>query len=307
MITESQLSTWSSAPSKSELERIRNARQAIENVLKAKLNIDGIKRKYGLSSFKYEVYLQGSYANSTNISFDSDVDIVIQFNSTTFDDCSQLNVAQKQLYISSHQDSLYKFINFKEDIYNALIAGLGSENVNWDDKCLDVKENTYRADADVVPCFQYRIFKKFISFNNKDFIEGMKFFDTNDNTQIINFPKIHLKNCESKNVDTEGKFKDLVRIYKNIKRNLIKEGKITKEQAPSYFVENLIYNCTSPCFDGGYQECMKKSLQYIYDAIQTGRITGFVCANEQDTLIDKWNLEDLIIFVSAAGDYFLSN
>lgn len=306
-ISEQQLSVWASAPSPTEMEKIRNAHRIIEDILKRKLPVDDIKKKFNLATFDYEVYLQGSYANSTNVRFDSDVDIAVQLNNTFFCDKSQLSVSEKFLYDSCHSDSEYKFIDFKTDVYNALKSELTEKQVHWKDKCIDVDANTNRVEADVVPCLQFRLYKRFISHDNQSFVEGMKFFDTSDNKEIINFPKIHLENCESKNVDTEGKFKDLVRIYKNMRNGLIESGVIGEDIAPSYYIENLLYNCTSPCFDGSYGNCMITSLQFIFDAIQSGRITGFVCANEQDTLISEktWNLDNLIIYMKAMADYYL--
>jgi len=306
-ISEQQLQVWSSAPSPTEMQKIRNTRKVIEDVLKRHLPIDQIKKAYGLSGFDYEVYLQGSYANSTNVRFDSDVDIVVQLNAVFGYDRTQLDEVQKLLHESAYgAGTNYRFKQYKEDIFNALKAELGAA-VHWDNKCLNVDGNTYRVDADVVPCFQYRLYKRFISFDNQHFIEGMKFYDTSNDHLIINYPKIHLANCESKNTDTGGKFKDLVRIYKNMRNNLVEHNQLGEDVAPSYFIENLLYNCSSPCFDGSYSDCMLKSLQFIIDAIEAGRITGFVCANEQDTLISSktWNLEDLILFTNKIAFYYL--
>lgn len=307
LISEQQLQTWASAPSPTEMQKIKNTRAVIEDILRRRLPTDQIKKAYGLNSLDYEVYLQGSYANNTNVRFDSDVDIVVQLNSVFAYDKSQLSEVEKALHDLAYSSSQYRFRQFKEDVYNALVAEITTSQTHWSDKCINVDKNTNRVAADVVPCFQYRLYKRFISYDNQSYVEGMRFFDTSNDKEIINFPKIHLKNCESKNVDTSGKFKDMVRIYKNMRNNLVEHGDIQKDTAPSYFVENLLYNCTSPCFDGSYGDCVLKTLQFIFDAIQTGRISGFICANEQDTLInDKtWNSTDLIVLVAKIADYYL--
>lgn len=306
-IPEQQLQIWSSAPSPTEMEKIKRTREIIEAALRRQLPVDEIKKAYQLSEFNYEVYLQGSYANSTNVRFDSDVDIVVQLNSVFKSDTGSLEQTQKALYDLMHRTSLYLFKHFKKDVYDSLLRDFGTGQVQWDNKCLNVLKNTNRVDADVVPCLQYRIYKKFLSHTNQQFVEGMRFYDTSDDTEIINYPKKHLENCESKNVDTDGKFKDLIRIYKNMRNNLIESGQIDDKTAPSYFIENLLYNCSSPCFDGSYTDCMVNSLQFILDAIESGRIIGFVCANEQDTLISPktWNLDDLIRFINTMVNYYL--
>src|SRR5258706_2178261 len=307
VIPEQQLQTWSSPPSPTEMEKIKRTREIIEAALRKQLPIEEIKRSYQLEYFKYEVYLQGSYANSTNVRFDSDVDIVVQLDSVFKSDTSALDALQKGIYDLKHKTSLYDFKQLKKDVYEALLREFGAGQVGWNNKCLNIPQNTNRVDADVVPCLQYRIYKRFLSYTDQHFVEGMRFYDTSNDTEIINYPKKHLENCESKNIDTEGKFKDLVRIYKNMRNKLVENGQLDEKSAPSYFIENLLYNCSSPCFDGNYTNCMVGSLQFILDAIDSGRITGFICANEQDTLISAktWNLDDLIKFVNAIVNYYL--
>lgn len=307
MIPEDKLKIWASAPSPTEMAKIRNTRTVIEDILKRKLPVNEIKREYSLSSFGYEVYLQGSYANSTNVRFDSDVDIAVQLNAVFYSDKSQLTEGEKLLHEVSYSNSSYRFRHFKDAVFKALTGELGSGEVHWGDKCINVDENTYRKDADVVPCIQYKLYKRFISHDNQSFVEGMKLYDTSNGQEIINFPKVHLENCESKNIDTDGKFKDMIRIFKNMRNNLIENGDLEEDVAPSYFIENLLYNCSSPCFDGNYGDCMLKTLQFIFDAIQTSRIGGFICANEQDTLIGSktWNSTNLIVYVAKIADYYL--
>jgi hypothetical protein len=309
MIDQQQLERWAQAPSQTEMAKIKNTRQIIEEKIKQNLPIPEIKQKYSLSTFNFpDIYLQGSYANSTNIRFDSDVDIVVQLNDVFWSDKTWLTEFEKQQYVTYFSSSAYKFVEFKNNIYSALIKAFGEENVEYSDKCLKVKENTYRVNADVVPCFQYRVYKKFLSYNNQEFIEGMKFINTGNQTEVINYPKKHLANCKSKNIDTGGNFKSIVRIFKNIKRQLVENGHFDEKTAPSYFIENLLYNCSSPCFDGGYVDCMKKTLQFLLDALQAGRVSGFICANEQDSLISPktWNLVNAQNFILTTGDYFLN-
>lgn len=287
MINEEQLKRWAQAPSPTEMERIKNARNIIEDAIKKYFPVAEIKKKHSLSSFELpRIYLQGSYANSTNIKFDSDIDIVVQINEAFFSDTTQLSEEEKQIYKLEHRDSNYSCLELKNDIFNALQMRFGS-TVKYTDKCLKVEENTNRIKADVIPCFQYKLYKKYISLNNEDYIGGIKFMNTNNNTEIINFPEIHLKNCESKNIDTDGNYKSMVRIFKNLKSVLVEKHLMNDKIAPVYFIENLLYNCSSQCFDGSFSECMIKILQFLFDAFKTKRISGFICANEQNSLFSE--------------------
>ena len=69
-IPESQLKTWSHRGA------VRTAKQTHESIRKA------LEAYNWPSEAQYEVYLQGSYKNYTNIRGDSDVDVVVQLNST---------------------------------------------------------------------------------------------------------------------------------------------------------------------------------------------------------------------------------
>src|SRR3989344_762458 len=306
MISEPQLEILARPPSPTEMQKIKHTKDMVYQVLKRYLPTSQIKQNFGLSGFNYEVYLQGSYANSTNISFESDVDIVVQLNTVFWSDKSQISEIQQLLHKISYSSSKYRFRNFKDQVFEALKLGFGNDVV-YSDKCLIIKENTNRIKADVVPSFQYRVYKRFISHSDQSFIEGMKFIDTTNLTEIVNFPKKHLENCEFKNVITDGNFKSIVRIYKNIKQKLIESGQLPGNSSPSFYIENLLYNCTDQCFNGNYSLSMLKTLQFLFDALKSGRIAGFICAHEQESLFsDKnWDLIDAQNFITSVGGYFL--
>jgi tRNA nucleotidyltransferase (CCA-adding enzyme) len=64
-----QLKTWSNLPDPGRSAETYNS---IKNALAASTS---------LYKYTYDVYLQGSYANSTNIRADSDVDVVVELTS----------------------------------------------------------------------------------------------------------------------------------------------------------------------------------------------------------------------------------
>ena len=54
----------------------------------------------------------------------------------------------------------YSYAQFKNDVQTALEDKFGTDGVTRGDKAFDVHANTYRVDADVVPAFAYRLYKK---------------------------------------------------------------------------------------------------------------------------------------------------
>lgn len=307
-ISEEQLARWANAPSPTEMKRIQKTKDDIIEAVVKNFPRERVKTEHKFLAFKLDPYLQGSYRNSTNIRFDSDVDVVVQLNTVFEADTSQLTADELVRYAIDHRKTSYAFTAFKKDVYESLQQAFG-DAVQLDDKCLRIAATDSRAKADVVPAFQYRLYKRYLSLANQSFVEGLCFWNAATGEMIINFPKKHLENCESKNVDTSGKFKDMVRIFKNLKAILAEKGLLDPQTAPSYFIENYLYNCSSPCFDGNYSECIIKTIQFLFDAHSSGRVNGFICANEQDSLFGgkQWNAVNAQSFLLKLADYYLKN
>jgi hypothetical protein len=82
----SQLNTWSNRP---DPNRSADTYDSIKNALAA---------WDGSQEFTYGIYLQGSYANATNVRADSDVDVVVELTSTYCTDFSELTPADAERY-----------------------------------------------------------------------------------------------------------------------------------------------------------------------------------------------------------------
>lgn len=305
MINESTLRGWASAPVATKYKHTYSeVKKAIEKYLPS---IAQKNNNTQISTLDIDIYLQGSYANNTNITGESDVDIVIELKKILFSyDIDDLTTEEKNAFHEAYPStSTYSFLKFKNDAYQALKSYF--EAVSYEAKCLKVPSNSSRVNADIVPSFEHRKYQRFTFYTRDKYIPGIKFYDTEENRKIINYPKKHLENCESKNIDSGGKFKDSVRIFKNFNRELIERNLINDEIAPSYFIENTIYNCSSQVFDGNYTEIVLKIFQFLVNDIENGRLPHYQCANEQDLLFDTntWNEANAHIFISKAIKLFM--
>jgi len=212
--------------------------------------------KYALSSSSsviktgdYDIYLQGSYPNSTNIRGDSDVDVVLQLNATMFSDTSSLTVLEKQLYEGAVSPASYYWADFRQDVLCSLKNYYGTNQISDGKKSIKIKANTNRLAADVVPCIQFRKYKKFLGPHDEEFVEGITFWSNEyPFQQIINYPKVHIDNGAAKNKRANQYYKRTVRMFKNARNALIDKGWITSKTAPSYFLECLIYNAADSHF-----------------------------------------------------------
>jgi len=108
-IPESQLETWSHqgavTTAKATHESVRHALSASTSPVRDK---------------NFEAYLQGSYKNSTNIRGDSDVDIVVQLNSTFQGNTGKLTEEEKKLYQAAYDDATHLWKHFRADVLQAL-------------------------------------------------------------------------------------------------------------------------------------------------------------------------------------------
>ena len=260
--------------------------------------------RYALNSHKwptgvnFEVYLQGSYRNTTNIRGDSDVDVVTQLNSTFQSDLSKLSDYEQKLHNATYPNATYLWRNFRADVIAALRNHYGHSAVDdTGNKSLKVAEGSNRLPADVVACIQYRKYKHFKSKNNQSYVEGMMFYTLREDRKVINFPKVHYQNGTEKNGRTSNWYKPTIRIFKNARTHLVKQGIINKDLAPSYFLECLLYNVPDINFTSNHQNTFCNVVNWLREA----DMTRFVCQNEQVYLFgntpEQWsssNVKDLL-------------
>lgn len=247
MITEDQLKSWATAPS---AFKYIVTRERIEKAL-----VD----KFG---GKIKVYLQGSYKNSTNIRSESDVDIIAEYIPAYYPGFFRMTQEQVTHYHSITTKHDYTFSQFKTDVYDTLVEEFSAKEVIRHPKCIRVLKNEYRVNADVVACFTHKRYTDPFTFD----AVGVQFFLDDSGKEVINFPIQHHKNGEDKNglLQTRGKFKDSVRIYKNIMQKLVDSKDLKDDEIPSHFIESLIWNVPNPHFIGNYTEIIKSITSKVW-------------------------------------------
>lgn len=128
-------------------------------------NLDFIKSNEG----NFEIYLQGSYANHTNIRRESDVDIVLQYNGVFRYDDSKLDAVTRQKRNNAFARADMTFEQFKTKIFNELYQEATKfkavSNVQYKAKSIKISLQNPKIDVDVVPCF---LFKNYWTFSEYD-------------------------------------------------------------------------------------------------------------------------------------------
>ncbi len=201
----------------------------LKNFFESKIN----KEKYG-----EEIYLQGSYGNDTNIEDESDVDIIIEMTNVYYYNIDLLTMEEQYRFRSEHPPSNISINDFKKHVIDILESSKYEYEVK--NKCIKITSGT-PLNADIIVCAKY---KKFTTYNK--YIEGIIFFDKKGN-QIVSYPNHHNDNMTAKNKSVPN-FKSTIRIFKNLKIELINNNFINENSISSYFIESMIYNVNNDFF-----------------------------------------------------------
>jgi hypothetical protein len=240
-ISESQLDTWSHQGS---ITQSSNTYNSIKKTLEA--------AGTPYADRTYQVFLQGSYGNDTNIWAESDVDIVIQLDNCWHSDLDALSESQKVLYKNSVVDATYGHVEFKRDVLRVLTDKYGSD-VTDGDKAIAIAANGNRRKADVIVAIQFRRYLDFKSLPVSLYTEGICFWNKAGH-RIANYPKLHSTKLTTKHQASGSWLKPVIRIFKNLRGYLVENKLLQKGSAPSYYIEGLLYNVPTDRFKASYQD-----------------------------------------------------
>jgi len=292
-IPTSQLETWSNPGADDSAMKTYNR---VKNVLTAD---DSIPQEKGKD---FEVYLQGSYKNSTNIYADSDVDLVIQLNSTWRRNLSRLSAIQTSKYKENFSSASYGLDDFHDDVVSTLRSYYGWSAVTVEDRALVLDSDSLPLTADIVVCLQYRRYNQFNSKYDQDYDEGIIFQDKSTDEEIISYPKIHYENGAAMNQSVYGRFRETIRIFKNARSYLVSKGEISDELAPSYCIECLLYNVPSGKYKNDYQERYVEIVNWLVET----QLSEFDCQNEIQNLFGsdstQWSTSGAVSFIAQLVD-----
>ncbi|MGH9770124.1 MAG: nucleotidyltransferase domain-containing protein [Candidatus Acidiferrales bacterium] len=275
-IPESQLETWSHQGS------IAQSRDTYASV---KRGLEAPTAAYAKQAFK--VFLQGSYANDSNTYDESDVDVVIRLDSIFYYDTSALSPAELAAFNAALIPGSYPYKAYKADVIAAVTDAFGAHAVTIGKRALRIQANGARRSADVIVAADFRRYRSsgliantLAGVANPDYERGICFFTTTGE-RIENYPEQHSANCTAKHQATNGWFKPMVRIFKNMRRKLVSDGVVDSKCAPSYFIEGLLYNVPNDKFGGTYAETFAAAMAWLLAA----KRVEWICANRQHFLV----------------------
>lgn len=147
---------------------------------------------------------------------------------------------------------------------------------------------------------------RYYSEQDNEHVEGVMFITT-DGTNIVNYPKQHSENMTRKHQDTNTWLKPTVRIFKNMRNRLIRDGKIKSGSAPSYFIEGMLHNVPKDQFGISYQNTADKCWGWLNGA----NAGDLMCANGihplvRDNTHTSWPIQGYIDFMAETKKLWLN-
>lgn len=260
--TEDQLKKYAAPLSETENQKCINAIEMVRDALKklgftddskpiSKLYEDTYAYSIDMRSItgyrEVKVFIQGSYANNTNVRTESDVDIAVVQEDVFSTEYRILTGSYPQ------SDADYGFItvtsaakSFKDEVQECLEDKFGND-VERKNKSIKVNGNTYRKDADTVPCRRYRDYRNDYNKDVNNYISGIMIIPDHG-YRIINYPEQHIANGKKKNNDTNHYYKKMVRIIKKMRYLMADQECSSAKNVSSFGLESLLWNLPNSIF-----------------------------------------------------------
>jgi len=253
--SEATLSAWTSPLSQTEEQRAENTVRMIK---------DAVTAYDKLSDCTMRIFVQGSYANNTNVRQNSDVDLCVMLTSTFF--CNYVEGKTDADY--GYTSGSITYLDYKSYIIEALKCKFGNDAVSVGNKSIKIESNSYHVNADVIPAFQYRDYKIISSIDPTKYVEGICYFAA-DSTKVINYPYDHINNGKQKNNSTNYEYKKLVRIMKHIRNDMVDDGNAIGDTITSFLIECLIWNVPNDTIMGSntWARTVQTAIAYLWKSI----------------------------------------
>lgn len=260
-----------------------------------------------LKNVKYRVYVKGSYANTTNVRLDFDVDIAVECTEFCYHEVSDKAMGKKEAIDAKFHPygKDYGLTPFKADIEAALVDYYGRNAISRGYLAIRVRENKTTLPADVVPCCGFDLVTDIDSRGNLSSIRGTR-LRPDKGPDITNWPLQQLENGIMKNKLTNHRYKYMVRALKRLENQLVTEGKLTKT-LPSFLLECLVYNVPDDQFNHNkYVDEMRAILASIFNAtITKDKCSNWIEVNGRKYLFrasQPWTYEEAHVLAAKAWD-----
>lgn len=292
--SESTLKGWKNPASDTEEKKIENTINMVKSAINSCRELDDLS---------IEVFVQGSYANNTNVRANSDVDVCVMLTSTFYTEYPE----GKTRADYGFTEGTISFDEYKRRVKKAVTDKFGSASVIEGNKSLKIQSNTYHVDADVVVAFMLKDYRSIGSTDRQKYVEGTRFYSQNGD-EVTNYPKEHIKNGKAKNGQTNYQYKYLVRMFKRIRNNMVEDGVVDGDIISSFLTECLVWNLPNNIITGynTWTETIRQAIIFLFNAIKNNQHQEWGEVSERLYLFHsgrKWSAADAKSFMQSMWNY----
>ena len=192
------------------------------------------------------------------------------------------------------EDGSHKFVyqqwkSFRDEALKALRSRFGKA-ARSGRQTLKVPKGRIPADADLV-----------VTVNHRD---GIGFYLSDERRWVVSFPQQHHARGLKKEKAANNRFKGTIRMFKAARNRLVEKKVVTKDDAPSYFIECLLYNVP----DSLFASQLAPTYMGVLDWLRTAKLKDFKCQNGQVDLFgpgqEQWYLKKARKFVRAMQEFW---
>jgi len=210
------------------------------------------------SSERVHIFIQGSYANNTCVRNESDVDIAV-----VREDLFEYAFGAKFSSSTTEKANEAKAL---KDAVERVLKNRFTYQVHRGNKSIKVDGNTYRKQADAVPCLSLHYFYKSHLQDYLTYQDGVVIF-ADDGSVTRNFPKQHIANGKAKNAHTKYYYKKMVRIIKKMRHLMSDCGYNSADGVSSFGLESLLWNIPDSHFTKytNYGFVFEELIRYLHN------------------------------------------
>lgn len=246
----------------------------IEKILKQAVVNASIRTPY-FDPKDVEIYLQGSYACNTNIKFQSKIEVIVEINKTRDYDYNTMSFHDMKFRDNFFIDFDHYFDvkRFKAVLADELKKILGTKIILGTTTILIPAYGAIQHSFDIFPCFKYKFFRP-----EGGSIRSKLVYDEKLEEHFLMFTNLHTINGNLKDSMTQGNFKRIVRMMKNIVAISAREDK-NIHPVRGYYIECLLYNVPNEMYLSHDQKLSSIFLKII-NWLNFANMNDFVCQNQ---------------------------
>ncbi len=272
----------------------KNLRQAVANVSRLAPYFD---------PNDVVIYLQGCYACKTNTRFQSKLEMIVEITKTREYDYATMTRSDMKMRDNFFIDFDHYFDvkHFKDLLADEISRILRIEVSTSTTTILVPAFGDLQHSIDIFPCFKYKYFRP-----EGGSIRSKLVYDQNLDEHFLMFTNLHAVNGNLKDTMTQGNFKRMVRLMKNLVAISAREDNII-HFVRGYYVECLLYNVPNEMYfttDGKLSSIFLKIVNWLNFA----NLDEFVCQNQIWSLWGNadgfWNQNSARQFINDVIEFY---